>query len=509
MHVYTLIMAGIVILVGLVPKLASGPLFQRPTMARLRLSFASQRGSVGTDKVDPLAEVQKRRDAMEDDVANLLNLAASEQRDLTEDEQTTFANFRAEIRKLDDRESELVDMAEQRHKADERRARYQAAVEPDVELVRVRREPLTYERGNGRSFFSDQFRAMPQGGNDPGAIERLQRHAKEIRVEAEQRVREGRSEYRDLTRVDGAGGQFVPPVYLVDQYVALARAARATADLVNVRPLPPGTDSINIPAVSTGTAVAIQTADNAAVQETDLADANLSAPVRTIAGQQDVAVQLLEQSPVAFDEVVFSDLAADYNTKLDVQVLSGSGASGQVTGVRIVSGVNAITYTDASPTVPELYAKLADAIQQIHTGRFLPPTHIIMHPRRWAWFLSSLDSTNRPLVVPSQSGPNNAMGNLTAVGSQEIVGSLMGLPVVTDPSVPITLGAGTEDTIIVMRASDIWLWESTLRTRVLPDVGSGTLTTRLQVYGYVAMQGARYPKAISLITGTGLIAPTF
>ena len=54
----------------------------------------------------------------------------------------------------------------------------------------------------------------------------------------------------------------------------------------------------------------------------------------------------------------------------------------------------------------------------------------------------------------------------------------------------------------------MWLWESTLRTRVLPDVGSGTLTTRLQVYGYAAL-ATRRPKAISLVTGTGLIVPTF
>ncbi len=43
---------------------------------------------------------------------------------------------------------------------------------------------------------------------------------------------------------------------------------------------------------------------------------------------------------------------------------------------------------------------------------------------------------------------------------------------------------------------------------MLPDVGSGTLTTRLQVYGYVAM-ATRYAKSISEITGTGLVSPVF
>jgi hypothetical protein len=67
----------------------------------------------------------------------------------------------------------------------------------------------------------------------------------------------------------------------------------------------------------------------------------VSAPVRTIAGQQDFAIQLLDQSPWGWDEVVLEDLLADYNAKLDVQVISGSGAAGQVTGILNVAGINA------------------------------------------------------------------------------------------------------------------------------------------------------------------------
>ncbi len=81
----------------------------------------------------------------------------------------------------------------------------------------------------------------------------------------------------------------------------------------------------------------------------------MTAPVRNLAGQQDVPVQLLDQSPVPMDEVIFADLLADLNTKLNAQVLSGTGASGQVTGIRNVVGISAVTYTDATPTVGEVY----------------------------------------------------------------------------------------------------------------------------------------------------------
>jgi HK97 family phage major capsid protein len=300
----------------------------------------------------------------------------------------------------------------------------------------------------------------------------------------------------------------------MDQAIMIQRAGRPFANLVNMQPLPPGTDSLNIPKITTGTATAIQTADNAAVQETDIVDTFVTAPVKTIAGQQDIAIQLLDQSPIAFDQLIFRDLMADYATKLNVQVLSGSNASGQVQGTLGTTGINAVTYTDATPTVAELYAKLADAVQQIHTGRFLPPTVIVMHPRRWGWFLAALDANQRPLVVPNASNPFNAMGVQEGVVSQQVVGTIMGLPVVTDPSIPITYasgvpGAGTEDVIVVMRADDLVLYESPIKTRVLPDVGSGTLTVRLQVFGYVAFTAARLPKAISLIAGTGLLAPVF
>ena len=157
-----------------------------------------------------------------------------------------------------------------------------------------------------------------------------------------------------------------------------------------------------------------------------------------------------------------------------------------------------------------LYAKIADAVQRVHTLRFMAPTVIVMHPRRWAYLLAASDSNGRPLVVPDAGNPQNAVATLSLVGSQQVVGQMHGLPVVTDPSMPTTLGASTtEDVIHVLRASDLLLWESTIRTRVLPEVGSGNLTTRLQVYGYIAFSAARYPKSVVEIGGTGLIAPTF
>ncbi|MEW2250399.1 phage major capsid protein [Streptomyces sp. NPDC006975] len=433
----------------------------------------------------------------------ITDLAEEEAReDLLPEEDAEFRELTAQVKAKDEELRQLDERITELSEEEERSQQVTAgalAVKRAQARVQSVNESRTYERGNGRSYLQDLARVQLNMDGDGAARERLQRHALEV---------ESDREYRDLNRTDGNGGYFVPPLWLMSSFVELARAGRAYANVVTSQPLPPGTDSINIPKVATGTATAVQSADNAAVQETDLTDDFVTAPVRTIAGQQDVAIQLLDQSPVSFDEVIFRDLVADYATKLDVQVISGSGSSGQVTGVRNTSGI--VTVSASTATVAAVYSKIADAVQRVHTGRFMPPTAIVMHPRRWAWFLAALDANDRPLVVPSAGNPQNAMATLGAVAAEQVVGQMHGLPVITDPSLPTTLGAGTnEDVIHVIRASDLLLYESGIRSRVLPDVGSGNLTVRLQVYGYLAFTAGRYPKSVVEIGGAGLAAPSF
>jgi HK97 family phage major capsid protein len=313
-------------------------------------------------------------------------------------------------------------------------------------------------------------------------------------------------EFRDLSRVDGSGGYAVPPAWLMSQYIELARPGRAIANLVQRQPLPGGTDSINVPKLLTGTTVAIQTADNQPVSQTDLTDTFVNAPVRTIAGQQGVSIQLIDQSPIAFDDVVFRDLVAAHAAVLDNQVIGGSGVNGQVLGIRLTPNIGSVAVSTLD--IQGVYASIANAVQQIHTTRFLPPDVICMHPRRWGWFLSLLDGNQRPLFIGAVNAPMNIAGRLDDVASQQVVGQMHGLPVVTDPNIPTNLGTSSdEDVIFVMRASDLVLWEDGIRARVLPETKAANLTVVLQIYSYLAFTAARYPQSVVEITG--LSAPTF
>lgn len=363
---------------------------------------------------------------------------------------------------------------------------------------------LVYRAADKRvSWVQDLLRAQLGMDDTYEARNRLRAHSEQVAQHP------AYTEYRDISRVDGQGGYGVPPAWLMDQYVDLARPGRAFANLCQRQQLPGGTDSINIPKLLTGTETGIQTADLATVVEQDLTDTFINAPVRTIAGQQGVAIQLLDQSPIAFDDVVFRDLIADYATKTDLQVLNGNGTGGQVLGVNHTPGISTVAV--ASQDVQGIYSALANAIQTIHTTRFMPPDVIVCHPRRWGFLLSLLDPQDRPLFLPYASNPMNAAGILSAVDSQQIVGQVLGLPVVTDPNITVTAGSesggGTEDVMYVMRSSDLLLWESGLKARVLPELRAQTLSVVLQVFGYLAFSAARYPQSVCTITN--LPTPTF
>lgn len=387
--------------------------------------------------------------------------------------------------------------------------------------VEVISEPATYQRGQRHSYFRD-LADITFNRADQNAKDRMARHYQEVEKNADLRkVAKVGTEYRDLDRNDGSGGYAVPPLWMMNRFIELARAGRAYANLCPTEGLPSGTDSINIPKIASGTSTAIQTADNASLNtgapngpsETDLTDTSVSAPVRTIAGQQGLSIQLLEQSPIAFDEIVFRDLANDYATKLDMQVISGTGSNNQVKGVRNTTGITTIaTGADGGTDLANAkiaYKKIADAIQRVHTSRYLAPEVIVMHPRRWAAFLSVFGSDDRPLITTNGPGFNQ-IATLDTVAAQTVVGGMQGLPVVTDPSLPINLGTGTnEDVIHVLRASDLLLFESSVRARALQETRAEGLTVLLQIYGFLAFTAGRFPQSVVEIGGPALSTPDF
>jgi HK97 family phage major capsid protein len=382
-------------------------------------------------------------------------------------------------------------------------SRKESGVKPFVGTTTITREAMTYDKDGRNSFVRDMINATMR--NDATSWERLNRHQTEVNVET-----------RDISRTDTAGGDFVPPIYLINEYAEFARAARVTADLATTMALPLGTDSINIPAVTTGTQVAFQSSDNSATNTRDMVTSTVTAPVRTISGYENVSIQLVEQSPLAggLDRLVFGDLMKDYALQLNTAVVgNGDGTSGTLKGFINLGAdtTNGIptTWTETTPSAVTGLATIAKAISKVVTNRYQAVEAIVMHPSLWYWFASSTDGSSRPLIVPTGAGPFNANGVVTSPGAPAgLVGTIHGVPVYVDATLPKTYGAATNQSpILVGKFSDSYLFESGVKTRVLPDVLSANLTVRFQVYGYMAL-AHRYNKSVSAITGTGTVAPT-
>lgn len=515
-----------------------------------------------------LDAARAKRTATQIEIDDLIKLAGDrpeEERSLTDDEAEKFEQLAASIGKLDEQITALD--AEEVRKTKAAAAEAETATPDETRgtaldigdgKVTVTASPMTYDRHAPTSYMRDMA-LIAASTKDPSynaradqARERLLQHGKEIDVESRHnrdlagRLQEIRMEQRagfaptdyearinPVGNIAGSGGELIPPLWLESQYAPFLRAGRVIADRCNNMPLPPGINVINVPKLTLGSLTGIQTAQNAPVVSQDITTSSASANVNTIAGQEDISLQLLEQSPLNMDGVIFMDLSASYNQQLDIQVIRGSGVNGQHKGVLSVSQAaspsvsQASTVTCASTvfadnsTTGTQYRSLLNAVNQVETltfGQVGPPSAIWVHPRRAnSWAYSAVDSTYRPLFIPAKYGSvSNVYGrNEESPTAQGVAGELYGLPVVKDANMPTTMNSttvtgGTADAIAVLIESQMWLWEGSLRLRALPEILSGTLQMRYQAYAYSAFMPDRLPNSISIITGnTGLAAPGF
>jgi len=343
-----------------------------------------------------------------------------------------------------------------------------------------------YTPTSHESYFADLY-ASSRG--DAGALDRLRVHG----------------EQRDLTSTDTAGGDFVPPQHLVTEWISAIRGSGPFIATLKDSGLPEGGDVVNVPRFNTGATVAAQQ-DGGSVSETDPVTDTIAANVTTVAGFVDLSVQAFERSAPGLDQVIIQDLSRAYTDKLDSLAINGTGSSGQPEGLVNADGGGAITYTDASPSFGELASKIQEAVATVATNRKLPPTHLLLHPRRLAFFAKELDSSNRPMAVTEYAGPVNAGAVLSGPTAEGIGGTLAGLTLVSDPNISTVTGSGTnQDTIWVYRPDDIyWATNGVPKLEVFRDSLSSTLQVRIRAYGYSAFTAERRPESFCSITGTGL-----
>lgn len=520
--------------------------YELARLRRIEFLIPIMGGDPALDADPKLAEARKRHnatiDAMRkaaDAYENLAAGAGDEERDRVKAE---FEEARSAQR------AALADVERFEEIAAARAVQRSPEQDPDDPLKRSDkdtkvqvREPLTYSNERtDRSWLLDLARRKMGVGDSEGARARLEAHRNEMRVELKDReertqrrfsrefegwlegeIRNGNVtrrqadalvgygyQERAVSRIDGSAGEFVPPLDLISEYAPFLRAGRPFANAVRTLPLPQGTDLINIPRITTGSLTGFQSQDNQNVTSQDLASAMVAAPVRTLAGQLDVSIQVLEQSPAAFDQIAFRDLMADYAFQLNTALWNGVGGPGQLLGLLNVAGIATQTFTSGAPTAALAYPKIAGALNLAATNRKMPATSLWMHTQRMYWLGSQLDSQNRPLLPPSDSNPMNAMGVIDNVAQGDTPLRLLGCPVHVDLTIPTNISTN-QDVIVATRTDDHILFEGDMRARVLEEILSGSLGVRFQIYSYVAWTGGRLPQATAVVSGTGLTTPSF
>lgn len=392
--------------------------------------------------------------------------------------------------------------------------------------VQILKEPLTYEarlvrdksspRGfraisarENRSYVQDFVLAQLKG--DTEAQYRLDRHGREMRKVAEVRESlfnpdvEVDFEQRAVNWTSGFGGYFAPPLWINEQFAIQPTPERVLANLAPQFELPQGAQSVNLPAWNTGIHVGEAQVGSPLITQ-GLTDSPISSAVATIAGNFDVPMQMLEQSPQGshLDWMVFTAMEARYGYKLELQLFNGAGStSPQGSGNNQLLGIlnnpaipasNVISYTgqgeSGGPTggATVMFPYLGIAMAAVGQNRLLPPENWMMTTSRVAWIGTQEDLQNRPLMIANSDGSGKF--------------DMVAINVELNDAIPRTVN-GNQEPIFCLRPSDWLILESDRRTQVMQEVVSGTLSARLQMRRYVAAL-LRYPSSVAYLIGTGM-----
>jgi HK97 family phage major capsid protein len=521
-----------------------------------RAEISTEWDTLIEDRETQRAEFEARLAAEKDE-----EKPSDEERDaykLAEEEfRTASADFERQFGEFDERIKLLQGKAERRKVAAEH--------SPDVEVVT---EPQVYRRDNAHefSYWKDlvgtnrELRAqaqLPNGETWTQADERLKRHgkqmdeiapAKEARAqrEAEAQIEEAEGEFRGSlglerralevnpfqrhgieqrvapSRAPGAGGEMSPPLWLVeDDYIKYLRAKRVIAPKLRNIPMPPGTDVVKVPRIKLGTEVAPQLQDNAGVASRDIETESIEAPFKTVAGQEDVALQLIEQSPgQVFEKVVQEDLLAAFDLVVEENVSFGTGANyttlnaGTIRGLFPGTNWGAEHRESTSTLTPQvLLAAQGANWSAISRKRFdTSNVHHFINPSVAAYLAYASDTEaekGRQLLNASDFQNFNISGELAGETESEgfFARTPLGPNIYHTTNIPVKANkAATELTgtsysyCATVKTDDCWFFESDLRARVLPEVVSGTLQIRYQVYAYIGML-VRYGASLQFAGG--------
>lgn len=212
---------------------------------------------------------------------------------------------------------------------------------------------------------------------------------------------------------------------------------RPVVDAIGVKAMPGGGKIFIRPEVTTNTSMAVQSAENAALQSGTFVVYNNQVTKATYGGYVTISEQDLDWTDPAVLSLILDDMSRIYaNTTDNVaadNLLAGCSQSAVLTDP-----------TSAAEWVSDIYTA-ASTILSNSNGNL--PTHLFLSPNMFSYLGQLVDTAGRPLFP--QVGPMNAFGTMSP-GSADAVA--FGLRVVVDRNF-------AADTVIVGDASGFEIFE--------------------------------------------------
>ncbi len=367
--------------------------------------------------------------------------------------------------------------------------------------IEVTRDERTYHRSNdprGEMFLRDMALNFIHRGQAGESSARLSRHTEESRVD--------HANYLQRAVDTGNFVGLTVPQYLTDLFAPAAKAGRHLANVCRHHDLPETGMTAYIGRGTTGTSAGVQAAQGNAVTEQSYDDTLLTIAIQTIAGQQTMSRQSIDRAPGALD-ITMEDLFRSFHTNLDSTLINQA-----TTGLGAVAP--SVTYTDASPTVPEFWPKIiagAAAIEAALLDQASGDNVVIMHSRRWKWMQAATGNV-WPFLGRRDTPTLNTGTSDDSRYASDIRGSLPdGTPVVVDNNIATNLGGGAEDATFIVDPNECHLWEDPNAPLFLrcEQPAAANLQVLFVATGYMAYTFGRYPGATAQVNGTGMTTPTF
>jgi HK97 family phage major capsid protein len=231
-------------------------------------------------------------------------------------------------------------------------------------------------------------------------------------------------------------------------------------------------------------------------ETTGMTLATVTASVFTAAGLATISNQLLADSNPAVDGLATADLAKRLVALEETAFIAGTG-TGQPLGILNTPGIGATPLTSTS--VIDLLDAILDAIGEVETDHGAPSA-ILLHPRTWTRILKSRDAAGAFYIDPA-GGPQDPR-----TGLRGPVKSLWGYPVVTSNRIPTNLGAGTNESRVIVGdfREALILDRQGITVDESRHVYFTTNQTVFRAEERVGFTAARTPEAFNVVGGAGL-----